>query len=80
MDSSHVALIELKLKSEGFEHFRCDRSLSLGLNLTNLSKILKCADNDDLITLSAKDDSDVIELRFEDSGAYCVFDGPSLAS
>ena len=33
MDSSHVALVSLSLKNEGFELFRCDRNISLGLNL-----------------------------------------------
>lgn len=43
MDSSHVCLVSLQLKSDGFDHFRCDRNLSLGLHMGNLSKILKCA-------------------------------------
>ena len=36
MDSSHVALCSLKLKNDeqGFENYRCDRNLTLGLNLT----------------------------------------------
>uniref|UniRef100_A0A803R8F7 DNA sliding clamp PCNA n=1 Tax=Cannabis sativa TaxID=3483 RepID=A0A803R8F7_CANSA len=29
MDSSHVALVALLLRSEGFEHYRCDRNLSM---------------------------------------------------
>ena len=33
MDSSHVALVSLSLKTEGFDMFRCDRNISLGLNL-----------------------------------------------
>ena len=33
MDSSHVALVSLTLKSDGFDMFRCDRNISLGLNL-----------------------------------------------
>jgi proliferating cell nuclear antigen len=28
------ALVSLMLKSEGFENYRCDRNLSLGINLT----------------------------------------------
>lgn len=43
MDSSHVSLVALHLKSTGFDHFRCDRPVTLGLNLTSLAKILKCA-------------------------------------
>mmetsp|Transcript_7011 Transcript_7011/g.43045 ORF Transcript_7011/g.43045 Transcript_7011/m.43045 type:complete len:104 (+) Transcript_7011:241-552(+) len=30
MDSSHVALVSLLLRSEGFEHYRCDRNISMG--------------------------------------------------
>ncbi len=33
MDSSHVALVSLNLKMEGFDMFRCDRNISLGLHL-----------------------------------------------
>lgn len=33
MDSSHVALVSLLLKSECFENYKCDRNLSLGINL-----------------------------------------------
>lgn len=29
MDSSHVALVSLMLRSDGFEHYRCDRNLSM---------------------------------------------------
>ena len=30
MDSSHVSLVALSLKSDGFEHYRCDRNVSMG--------------------------------------------------
>ena len=43
MDSSHVSLCALKMNAEGFDHYRCDKSISLGVNTPNLSKILKCA-------------------------------------
>lgn len=65
MDASHVSLCSLKLRAEGFDHFRCDRNLSLGLNLTSLSKILKCAGNDDIVTLKAEDEPDTLTLMFE---------------
>jgi proliferating cell nuclear antigen len=55
MDSSHVSLVAMNLKAEGFEHFRCDRAMSLGVNMASLSKILKCANNDDVITIKAED-------------------------
>lgn len=33
MDSSHVALVHVLLKSEGFESYRCDRNVSMGISL-----------------------------------------------
>jgi proliferating cell nuclear antigen len=66
MDNSHVALVSLLLRSEGFHPYRCDRGFSLGVNLNSLSKILKCAGNDDIITLKADDNSaDSLSLCFE---------------
>ncbi|KAI4979676.1 hypothetical protein ZWY2020_016429 [Hordeum vulgare] len=41
MDSSHVTLVALLLRSEGFEHYRCDRNLSMGMNLDNMAKMLR---------------------------------------
>jgi len=51
MDSSHVALVSFHLDESGFSSYRCDRQITLGLSIENLSKILKCAANDDSITL-----------------------------
>ena len=50
MDSSHVSLVQVNLQSTAFDHYRCDRAISLGFNSANMSKILKCAGNDDSIT------------------------------
>lgn len=30
MDTSHVSLIAMHLRSDAFEHFRCDRAMSMG--------------------------------------------------
>ncbi|KAK8619810.1 hypothetical protein V6N13_066314 [Hibiscus sabdariffa] len=65
MDSSHVALVALLLRSEGFEHYRCDRNISMGMNLGNMSKMLKCAGNDDIITIKADDGGDTVTFMFE---------------
>ncbi|XVE62176.1 hypothetical protein DITRI_Ditri06bG0097500 [Diplodiscus trichospermus] len=65
MDSSHVALVDLLLRSGGFEHYRCDRNISMGMNLNNMSKMLKCVSNDDIITIKADDSSDTITFMFE---------------
>ena len=70
MDSSHVALVSLLLRSEGFEHYRCDRNLSMGMNLGNMSKMLKCAGNDDIITIKADDGGDTVTFMFESPSKF----------
>ncbi|CAM9633636.1 unnamed protein product [Heterosigma akashiwo] len=54
MDSSHVSLCSLMLRMDMFDHFRADRNSTLGINITNFSKILKCAGNDDIVTPGQK--------------------------
>jgi len=65
MDSTHVTLITLLLRSDGFDSYNCDRSLSLGVSLVSLNKILKCAGNDDLLTIKARDEADTVTFVFE---------------
>ncbi|KAL4422881.1 hypothetical protein ABPG75_009078 [Micractinium tetrahymenae] len=65
MDSSHVSLVALNLRSDGFEHFRCDRNFSMGLNLNNMDKMLKCAGKEDVITIKAEDGGDTVTFLFE---------------
>jgi proliferating cell nuclear antigen len=65
MDSSHVALVSLKLEAGGFETYRCDRSQSIGISMTTLAKILKCADSGDTATLKYEEDEDTLEIKFE---------------
>jgi len=65
MDSSHVALVSLKLRTEGFDEYRCDRAMTLGINLVNMAKIMKCAGNDDSVTLRANEDGDTITFIFD---------------
>ncbi|KAK5124224.1 DNA polymerase delta processivity factor [Meristemomyces frigidus] len=67
MDNSHVALVSMMLKSESFSPFRCDRNIALGINLTSLQKVLRCAQNEDILTLKAEDAPDVVNMVFESS-------------
>lgn len=65
MDNSHVALVSLWLKTDSFSEFRCDRDMTLGMNLGSLQKIIKCANNDDNCKLSASEDADTLNLQFQ---------------
>lgn len=68
MDNSHVALVSMKLQSDAFNPYRCDRSLALGINLGSLTKVLRAAGKDDSMTIKADDSPDVVNLVFESKG------------
>ncbi|NWI65103.1 PCNA protein, partial [Todus mexicanus] len=40
MDSSHVSLVQLTLRSEGFDTYRCDRNIAMGVNLTRMDLLV----------------------------------------
>ncbi len=65
MDGSHVALVSLNLSMEGFEHYRADTNMVLGVNVNLLAKVMKLADPADSITLSADDNATHLKLVFE---------------
>merc|ERR1712194_159226 len=65
MDPSHVALVNLSLKAEGFTDYRADKTFPLGIKLANLNKILKVAGNDDTLTLECEDEPSQLNLKFE---------------
>ncbi|KAJ6612122.1 proliferating cell nuclear antigen, N-terminal domain-containing protein [Mycena sp. CBHHK59/15] len=65
MDNSHVALVSVHLEAAGFKRFRCDRPMPLGVNLSSLTKVLKCAKDDDECTIKAADEADVLNLVYE---------------
>lgn len=76
IDSSHVTLVSLLLRADGFEKFRCDRNMPVGINMSSLSKIMRAAGNDDSITLRADDNGDCLGLVFEapNGGRVCDYD------
>jgi proliferating cell nuclear antigen len=65
MDSSHVSLVALSLRADGFQDYRCDREKTLGINFASLSKILKCMSSKDSLSLRAEDDGDTAMFIFE---------------
>merc|ERR1712165_391571 len=74
MDNSHVLLVSVNLRADGFDKFRCDRQLSMGMNLGSMSKILRCASNDDIITIKAQDQADTVTFMFESPNQEKVAD------
>merc|ERR1712012_1128482 len=74
MDNSHVSLVSVNLRADGFDKFRCGRQLSMGMNLGSMSKILRCASNDDIITIKAQDQADTVTFMFESPNQEKVAD------
>lgn len=74
MDNSHVSLVSLNLRSDGFDKYRCDRNLSMGMNLANMAKIFKCANNNDTVTIKAQDNADTVTFMFESQNQEKVSD------
>jgi len=74
MDSSHVSLVALLLRADGFDHYRCDRNISLGINLSSMGKVLKCCNNDDILTLKSDDQADSMTFMFENTNQDRISD------
>ena len=72
MDNSHVALVSVKFSAPAFKRYRCDRPMPLGVNLAALTKVLKCAKDDDACVLKAADDADVLNFTYE-ARSMCPF-------
>ena len=65
MDSSHVALSAVELRADGFEEYRCDRPMSIGVAITSLTKVLRSANNNDILNMRKADNADSLHLVFE---------------
>jgi proliferating cell nuclear antigen len=65
MDTSHVSLVALHMPPKLFQHFYVERNTSIGLCLQSVSKVLKCAGNNDMITLKAEEKAENLHLIFE---------------
>jgi len=62
MDSSHVSLVSMILRADGFEPWKCDGDCQLGIHLDHLNKVLKC--------MGAKDE---MELKYKEGADECEF-------
>lgn len=66
MDNTHVALVKMSIEKDKFLGFKCNQNRELGVNLTNLSKILKTVNIEDRISIEQKDGvNDKMSICFE---------------
>jgi len=50
-DSSHNVLIHMKLHAENFDFYECKEDCIIGVNMTNMYKLIKTMGNSDILTL-----------------------------
>jgi len=66
LDATHAVLITLILRTASFETYRCDKPLSMVVNLGSLATIMKVAGADDSVKISTNDDClDVVDIEFD---------------
>ena len=68
MDSAHVALINFTILAEACSLYTCEQQTVLGVNLTNFSKIMKCAEPTDSVILTHEPEAAQLLITFESSG------------
>lgn len=54
MDVTHCVIVSLKLNSHNFETFQCKQRLTIGLNLTNMFRLIKSVGSSDTLTIQVK--------------------------
>ncbi|KAF0987732.1 hypothetical protein HZS_5409 [Henneguya salminicola] len=62
MEPSHISLASLKITPDCFDSYRCDRNIVLGLNVASVSKILKCLEAGDFLSLSCGEKADTVNF------------------
>jgi len=65
MDSSHVSLVSLLLRAEGFEPWNCTQTCQLGIHMEHLMKLLKCMHTKDSVELNYKENGEELDFIFK---------------
>merc|ERR1712078_659841 len=73
-DSSHVALVSLLLRESAFQEYKCDRAVSLGMNVEALGKILRMCGSSDSLKLRADTGADHVSFQCESSAEDRIAD------
>jgi proliferating cell nuclear antigen len=66
VDGPRVALIHLRLDASKFEEYTCPQPIHVGINMSNIYKLLKMASNMDTIVLEISEQSSaILTIRIE---------------
>lgn len=58
MDSTHIVIAHIQLKASNFEKYNCKKPIKIGIDLPNLTKILKGVGAKDILTFFVEDPSE----------------------
>lgn len=62
MDVSHVALLMLTLTEAGFKSFRADQETTVGIDINNLIKLLRCGNTEDELILELQENQSTLHV------------------
>ncbi|MGQ4872524.1 MAG: proliferating cell nuclear antigen (pcna) [Promethearchaeia archaeon] len=69
IDPSRICLLELTMKKEDFDEFKCSAESKVGLNLEDLDKILKRSGSGDSIQLEFSEKEQKIKIKMQREGS-----------
>jgi len=75
-DSSKIVLIHMKLNAENFEHYKCSKKTTIGVNMNNMFKLIKTMGNNDILTLYVENEDPNrlgIKINNEDKNSQTTF-------
>jgi proliferating cell nuclear antigen len=62
LDVARVTLIHVSLLAENFEEYRCSPDTMIGINMSNIFKLLKSISNNDILTITNTDEDLIITV------------------
>lgn len=68
MDPSHVAMVDLEYRKEAFDEYACDKPVSIGINVSDMLKLLRRVGEDEVLNLDLDESAARFSLRF--TGKY----------
>lgn len=75
VDGARCALVHMRLRADAFEEFRCQGTFNLGINMTNMFKLVKTSGSHDTFTLYLESPtSNELGIKIENSDKNSVTD------
>ena len=69
MDGSRICLLKLSIKKEDFDTYECSGDCEIGINLSDLDKILKRSSASDSIELTFNEEEQKIKVKMQREGS-----------